>query len=506
MGSFRTWGSDGVTSAGGMSAAQPDVIASLPAMALLRTFVVIAGLCWSVLFVLVGLGFGLQMYADGSIFSYAVAVQDAWAFHWRNISGRLFVYLFSFLPAESYVALTGDARGGVFVYGLLQFEAPLLSLAATYAADRSPSRIIFATACASTALLCPLVFGFPTELWMSHALFWPALAICHYTRGGIAGLALIFLSLLALILTHGGGLILALAILATLLLRGPRDTMFRRTGCALLAALVVWGIVKLTIRPDEYFGSIIVTAALMLIDPANLASDAFLVLLAALAAYGVAFLALRQVSPSLAHAAAAGLVAVALAGYWLWFDHSLHADDRYALRMVLLFGTPALGMLAAAYALRAEGRLTLPVPLLPHIMAALTRRVPIQAATGAFALVMLVHAVETAKFVRAWTDYKAAVRSLAMGTAADPALGDPHFVSSHRIGDRLNRLSWFSTTPYLSALLAPGYAPNRLVIDPENPYFWLSCATATANAEADRAVPAETRRLVRTYSCLHRQS
>jgi hypothetical protein len=163
-------------------------------------------------------------------------------------------------------------------------------------------------------------------------------------------------------------------------------------------------------------------------------------------------------------------------------------------------------MLAAAYGLRAEGRLTLPVPFLPHIMVALTRKAHIQAAVGAIALVMLVHGVETAKFVSAWTDYKAAVRALAMGTAADPALGDPRFVSSHRISNRLNRLSWFSTTPYLSALLAPGFAPNRLVIDPENPYFWLSCATATANAEADRAVPVETRSLVRTYSCLHRQS
>jgi hypothetical protein len=489
-----------------MSAAPLDVTAPRPDVALLRTVVIAAGLCWSVLFVVVGLVYQLQMYADGSIFSYAVAVQDAWAFHWRNISGRLFVYLFSSLPAESYVALTGDAHGSVFLYGLLQFAAPLLGLAATYAADRSPGRIIFATACASTALLCPLVFGFPTELWMSHAVFWPALAICHYPRGGITGLALVFVALLALVLTHGGGLIFALAILATLLLRGARDTIFRRTGCALLAALVVWGIVKRTIRPDEYFGSIVVTAALMLINPANLASDAFLVLLAALAAYGIAFLALRQVSPSLAHASAAGLVAVVLAGYWLWFDHSLHADDRYALRMVLLFGTPALGMLAAVYALRAEGRLMLPVPFLPHIMAALTRTVPIRAAVGAIALVMLVHAVETAKFVNAWTGYKAAVRALAMGTAADPALGDARFVSSHRIGNRLNRLSWFSTTPYLSALLAPGFAPNRLVIDPENPYFWLSCATATANAEADRAVPVETRSLVRTYSCLHRQS
>jgi hypothetical protein len=54
---------------------------------------------------------------------------------------------------------------------------------------------------------------------------------------------------------------------------------------------------------------------------------------------------------------------------------------------------------------------------------------------------MLVHAVETAKFVAAWTDYKAAVSALAMGTASDPRLGDARFVSSDQIDANLNRVS-----------------------------------------------------------------
>ena len=155
-------------------------------IASLRTVVIAAGICWSVLFVVIGLGYELQMYGDGSLFSYAVAVQDAWAFHWHNISGRLFVYLFCYVPAETYVELTRDAGGGIVVYGFLFFVAPLLGLVATFAADRSKGRIVFCTACASTACLCPLVFGFPTEMWMAQALFWPALAVCHYARGGIA--------------------------------------------------------------------------------------------------------------------------------------------------------------------------------------------------------------------------------------------------------------------------------------------------------------------------------
>ncbi len=116
----------------------------------------------------------------------------------------------------------------------------------------------------------------------------------------------------------------------------------------------------------------------------------------------------------------------------------------------------------------------------------------------------LVHAVETAKFVAAWTDYAAALRTLAGGADADPVLGDPRFVSSARLAPALNRLSWNSTTPFLSVLVAPGFAPSRLVVDPGANYFWLTCAMARASEENPRALPRESRRLVRVHACLHR--
>jgi len=169
---------------------------------------------------------------------------------------------------------------------------------------------------------------------------------------------------------------------------------------------------------------------------------------------------------------------------------------------VIFIATPVFAALAAMHALWADGELKIPfAPLLP---AALGGGAASRAAAGALVLVTLVHAVETAKFVDVWSAYKGAVRALATGTASDPALGDPHFVSADRIGPSLNRLSWNSTTFYLSALLAPGFAPARLVIDPSGNYFWLACETAKANEEAERPVPVETRHLVRVHACLHR--
>jgi hypothetical protein len=196
-------------------------------------------------------------------------------------------------------------------------------------------------------------------------------------------------------------------------------------------------------------------------------------------------------------------VAAALLAYWLRFDHALHAEDRYYMRSVLLLVTPALGVTAAAFALAADGRLAA-VPLLPRFLAALRTQRAARAACGALALVSLVHAVETAKFVAGWERYVAAVRRLASSAASDPALGDARFVSAARLPAALDRLAWFSTTPFLSVLIAPSFAPTRLVVDPRANYFWLPCAVARGNLATGGGIPAAGRVLIATFSCLHR--
>ena len=473
--------------------------------AVLRTVMVAAGLGWAAAFVLVGLGYELQMFGDGAAFSYAVAIQDAWAIHWHNISGRLFVYLLCFVPAEIFVQLTKDPHGAVVVYGLLHFAAPLVGLFATWVADRSKGHIIFVYACVSTACLSPLVFGFPTELWIAHALFWPALAVCHYAREGIGGFGLVLAVLLALVFTHEGALVFALTIVATLLLRGARSASFRRGVGALLIVVPIWILVKEVCPPDNYYAPVFSRAALHFFDPTIFESELLLLLLGTLAGYWIVFTVLRWLTPSKAHIAATLIATLALLAYWLWIDRALHANNRYYMRTALLIVTPILGILAVAQTLAKESQ--------PHrfefywlaqLAKAWVDGVAVRAIGGAFVLVMLVHAVETMKFVTAWTDYKAAVRALATGVASDPRLGDSHFVSSTRISAELNRLSWNSTTPFLSVLLTPGFAPARLLVDPAANYFWLSCEEATASLAADRAVPEQARRLVRIHACEHR--
>jgi hypothetical protein len=473
-------------------------------LGLIRSAVIACGITWAMLFIYAGLRYRLQLYGDGSVFSYAVAVQDAWAVHWHNISGRLSVYLICFVPAEAYVALTGNAAGGIAVYGFIFFGAQLAGLIATFAADRSKNQVVFCFACFSTACVCPLVFGFPTEMWMAHALFWPAFAMCHFARRGVVANIITFMLLLALALTHEGALILIGTILLTVLPRGVRDSAFRRTAASCAAVFVIWVAVKAALRPDPYIASVLDNAEWHFFDFKIFTCGLLLLLAGTLAGYGAVLLTLRRLVPARAELFAVAIAGLALCGYWLWFDRSLHTENRYFLRTVLLLATTGLGVMAGAWVLAAEGRFDRLWPALSDLIDTAGDLSLVRAIAGAAVLVMLVHAVETAKFVEAWTGYKAAVRTLASGSASDPKLGDRSFVSAARIRSNLNRLSWSSTTPYLSVLLAPRLTPARLVVDPDASYFWTSCQTAKANEAAPRAVPAVGRRLLRTLECLHR--
>jgi hypothetical protein len=185
-------------------------------------------------------------------------------------------------------------------------------------------------------------------------------------------------------------------------------------------------------------------------------------------------LLLSRLTPQRAYLHAAAIMIAALALYWLWLDHTIHASSRYYLRTALVIVTPLFGALAVLSAMSGDGRLAFSFPRLQRAMTTARNR-GARPLAAAFVLLTLVHVIETEKFVAAWRHYRAAVVALATGDASDPALGDPRFVSSERIAPGLNRLSWFSTTPYLSVIVAH-FKPNRLVIDPAGNYFWLSCA------------------------------
>jgi hypothetical protein len=467
-----------------------------------RFLIVGAGLCWSVAFPVIALFYQLELYGDGAMFSYAVAVQDVWAFHWHNISGRTSVFLLTLLPAETLVRITTNPWAGIIAYGLLFYIFPLMGLAMTYAADRSPGRLIFVYACGSTALLCPLIFGFPTEMWLAHAMFWPTLALSHYAKTTRTGDLLVFTSWLLLAFTHEGALVLLLAIAATLAPRGLWSAAFVRAAISLMVVAMLAAAAKIILPPDDYYAGAFLRAALHFFDLEIFRVEVVLVLLAAIIAYGAILVLLLIWLPKKACICALGILLALLCIHWLYFDHSVHASSRYYLRTVLVIATPLLGALAAITAMTREGfTLNRLARLQPALIS--PRHGTLCAIASVFLVVTLIHAIETGKFVASWIDYRDAIAMLATSSNSDPVLGDPRFVSAERISPALAPLSWFSTTPYLSIILS-NFSPNRLVIDPAGNYFWLSCGTATRNRDAELVVPVQTRELVRVYSCLHR--
>ena len=466
-----------------------------------RFLIVGAGLCWSVAFPVIALFYQLELYGDGAMFSYAVAVRDVWAFHWHNISGRTSVFLLTLLPAEALVGITSNPWAGIIAYGLLFYISPLVGLAVTYAADRSPGRLIFVYACGSTALLCPLIFGFPTEMWLAHAIFWPALALSHYAKPTSAGALLVFTAWLLLAFTHEGALVLLSAIGATLALRGLWSATFVRAAISLMIIVILASAAKIVLPPDDYYTDAFLRAALHFFD-LEIFKVEVVVLLAAVIAYGAILTLLSVWLPKWACICALGILLGLLSIYWLHFDHSVHASSRYYLRTVLVIVTPLLGTLGALAAMTREGMILNRPARLRHALVS-PRGGTLCALASIFLVVTLIHTIETGKFVASWSDYRNAIAMLAMSNESDPALSNPRFISAERIPPALAPLSWFSTIPYLSIILS-NFSPNRLVIDPAGNYFWLSCETATRNKDAELVVPAQTRELVRVYSCLHR--
>src|SRR6478735_8061828 len=218
---------------------------------LFRLLIVGTGLGWSVAFPIIALFHRLELYGDGAMFSYAVAVRDVWAFHWHNISGRMSVFLLTMLPAEALVRITNSPSAGIIAYGLLFYISPLIGLAVTYAADRAPGRIIFIYACGSTALLCPLIFGFPTEMWLAHAIFW-----------------------------------------ATLAPRGLWSATFVRATIGLAIIVILAAAAKIVFPPDDYYADAFLRAALHFFDLDIFKLEVVVVLLAAVVVYAAALMLL----------------------------------------------------------------------------------------------------------------------------------------------------------------------------------------------------------------------
>lgn len=465
----------------------------------LRKLVAVSGVGAAILFVVISLFFRFELFGDASLFAYAVAVQDSWAFHWHNISNRSTVYLYAHVPAEFYAARTGDAWGAIRIYAFLFYAVQLLGLALTYAFDRSAERIIFLFACISTAVICPLIFGSPTEMWIAHALFWPALAAAHCTKLRWSGIAA-FAAFLPLAFSHEGALIFIAVILVTVLFRRGEWPRLAHCLAATAAVLCIWFYVRVSLPPDTYTSKVLSAAAANVFNPEILFDRVLVLLVVTVAVFLLLLAVLRGMRVPHALGISFGITLASLAAYWLFGDHELHADDRYYLRTAVIVLTPPLGVLAILIAF--SGEMVRPAEIVHRISRRLFLILGVNAIAASLLLLLVVHGAETARFAAAWRDHLFVFTKL-----VTEASRNTRFVEMDPEKPEYEELPWFSTLPYLSVLVAPGFNPARLAIDPKSDYFWISCATATASARkaGPHGIPARSREMIRFYACEHRR-
>ncbi len=477
---------------------------SVAPLSVLQGVVIGAGLFWSIGFVWLGLVYHVEAYGDGSIFAYAIAVQDTWAFHWHNIAPRLTVYAFTMLPAEFVVRITGNPYAGMATYGGLFFGTQILGLVATWCWDISPRKLFFTFACASVMLLDPLVFGAPSEVWVSNAFFWPTLAYGSFKATTKNSMIVMTLLMSALVLSHETALPFAVMIATSVLIFCIHPLQKRAALVALAIAILAWSVIKVQIPPDAYYADVLKRAALNFFNPSLLLCALVLILTSSLVFYLSVLAILHRCHRQNPTALAVALTLGALAVYWLWYDHTIHAESRYYMRTFLAGGILVLGTLAVLVNAHVEHGASSSSRWIARGFAFFQQPTSTRGLCGALCIVTGIYIVETAKFVSVWDMYQRDLRSLVLSEQADPSLGNPAFVSSKRLGTQVSQLAWYSTTPYLG-LIVSNFQARRLPIDAIGRYFWLACSTATQNMKATRVVPESARDMIRVYSCLHRQ-
>lgn len=464
--------------------------------------IIFAGLALAAVFPVLALVFDLAAFADGSAFSYAVATGIGWDFHWRQIANRITVYLLAYVPSEALGAAAGSARAAYVLYTIIFYSAPLAGLLATVWIDRTRGKV-FAMACAvCTLAVLPLILPFPSELVFSHALFFPALALANREGGWRVALALMIV-MCALLNTHEGAVILGALVVASTLLALPARLPLLRALAVFALALALWLAIRITLQPGEYTGSAIARAAMYFLMFENWGQRAvFWALFAAAGSFALAYAAGAMAGRhGIAIAALASVVAVAAA--FAIIDPPAHGAQRYGVRIVVLsLLALAAGVASLAHA-RSEGTGRWLLAFEPQWLGARLHRLTAPA-LAALIVTFALHVTEEARFISAWRTYIADVRALAMGDASDPQLGDAAYVSTQRLPARRDEMWWNSTTLYLSIMLAPGFEPMRLVIDPTGGYFWLNCKAATQSRDQYSPMPRSTRALVATFACKNR--
>jgi hypothetical protein len=192
------------------------------------------------------------LWGDGALFAFVAGLDDPWGLFWHDFAARWGGGLISTLPAWLAGRLGVEAVGISLIYQATWYAAPLLGLGWAWRLLPAEEKDWIAPAVLFWAAVVMTTFTFPTELWLSTALFWPVLfALLFPTQSGarVTRLALVPL----LMFTHET-VVLLVPVLLFAAWKPWRPAVRRDQvlfSVVLLAAAVAMVAVALTVTPTN---------------------------------------------------------------------------------------------------------------------------------------------------------------------------------------------------------------------------------------------------------------
>ena len=419
----------------------------------------------------------LNLFYDGSFFSLTIAVGRPWNLLWCNFPGRFAAsYLLTAFPAQLYGDATGSASAAVRLYAILYICWPTIGIAATRLLDRTDDKH-FSAYCNVASVTTPLfTFGFPTEVWITCALFWPTLCCCACTKHFSAPCWMFFLLLPLFGFTHEVSIVFfPLFFMVTAIFNHGVRRAFMLT--AIVAVLACWVFVESYISPCfPWARSFIHASARNMLTPSNLVNSVSISIGAAMGGWLLAAAVINRTRTEPAKATLLPFVVgfVFLSIYTYYARDQIYGVERYPARTLVAVQTFGFGVLCVGSLLvwHADRLLLFGQAVSATARSMLgSRGTVVRRGITVFVVYSVVaHLYANAKFVRYWLALNTDLDEIVAGAGVVPigfgliALDEDVVTITRGVGVASDewRLASSSVTSHV-VMLAPGYDTKRLV-------------------------------------------
>ncbi|MCA0319532.1 MAG: hypothetical protein LCH88_15845 [Proteobacteria bacterium] len=439
--------------------------------------------------------FGTTAFADGSLFELSILSPSPWTLLWANYPSRVSAFVTTILPPFATARLTGSADAALAVYRMIMGGLPLLSLLLTI--RLAGIRSLLATGCAvSTILAAYCVAFFPTELWLTHAAFWPLAALVLNPPGMRPGPLL--LASLFVVFTHEAAVPIMALVLAAAAIRhrGYAIPLVALIAIALPVAVKLWAPI-----PNTHIARSVHANALVFLTPNFLSNTMFDRAMIAAAASAAAILVIGARYRAATICVCATIAAAAIISMMV-VPGDLHVLRRYLSRTLVFASLVVAAGTMLAWAIAERW-----LPRLAAIMKAQAQRSSAAAAL-IFSVAITVsaggHVIETTRFLHGWSQLSAALsgsmQPLPSGLTSLDMSG--HYRNgAGPVRSSAWEVAWNWSLPFQWAVTTGGTSHGSLPFRPTAPFAPIDCLILTTMNPGGFLLHPDRFALLRRHMC-----